>query len=378
MLLPLLLALHADPQPARAEIEAALANMTRAVLAADQPAFLASIDQSEPEFATEWRHWAAQLRDWKPDAFAMTIGEGDATFGDTRAVVPLRMTWTINKGPEESWGAGGKPRDVAFPPVVFLREDPDGDGPLPARWLLHGEDWTEIRGQGFIVRYIPGGNAEKVARDVLAAFPVAREHDNAFFGLDPGPQILKLYTSMDHLKATVYLNMPDSYLGGWSESGESIKFLTSYAHSIPEWKNAYAHEYGHVCTWAMGPQASAIPWWTSEGIAEQAAAVFRPGYTEQLDKRFRNLARAGELTPWEDITDYVTAKQKVKAMAYLQGNSLMLYVTGHWGDAERNGWVRAMCRGATPDAATREVLGLPFADLDRDWRASLATPAGEK
>jgi hypothetical protein len=53
--------------------------------------------------------------------------------------------------------------------------------------------------------------------EIAAAFPVARAHDEDEFQVHPVPQVLKLYTSMDHLRATVYLNMPDHYLGGWSE-----------------------------------------------------------------------------------------------------------------------------------------------------------------
>jgi hypothetical protein len=47
---------------------------------------------------------------------------------------------------------------------------------------------------------------------------VARKHVNDGFGItDTSPQTIKLYASMDHLKATVYLSMPDPVLGGWNE-----------------------------------------------------------------------------------------------------------------------------------------------------------------
>ena len=214
------------------------------------------------------------------------------------------------------------------------------------------------------------------ALDVLKAFPVARDHDNEFFGVQPPPQVLKLFTSMDHLKATVYLNMPDTYLGGWSEPGESIKFMISYASGVESWTNAYAHEYGHVCTWTLGPHASDMPWWMQEGAAELAAGKFRPGYRERLDADIRRQAVAGSLPPWDQIANYITTPQKYKRLAYTQGDHLPNYVTHTWGDAARNAWLRAMAAdGKTLDEATRSALGLPFADLDRRWRDEVKTPA---
>jgi hypothetical protein len=360
---------------ARAEVEAALARMSAAALAADVPGVLAGISHAEPTFVTEWRHWAEQLAKFRPEKFEMRVGEGDARFEPARAEFLLVMTWLITSGPKESWGAGGTERTVAFPTVVFTKDDPDGEGPLPAVWLYRGEKWTEIGGKGFTIRYIPGERAEAVAREVLEAFPLARDHDNKFFGVDPGPQILKLYTSMDHLKATVYINMPDPYLGGWSEPGESIKFLTSYGRDVPSWTNAYAHEYGHVCTWAMGPEAPKMPWWVAEGVAELAAEEFRPGDFRTLDARMRRKAATGTLVPWGEMADYVTAQQAVKMMAYWQGHHMLAFVTREWGPEKRNAWVRRMCEGGTLQDATDQVLGVAFEELDTKWRESLAPVA---
>lgn len=363
----------------RTELESTLADMSKAVLAADAPAFLAHIAQDEPFFAMEWKHWADQLKSYTPAEFALKIGDGASSFEETRAEFPLIMSWRITTGPKESWGAGGETRDVEFPTVIFAKEDPDGEGPLPARWRFRGEKWAEIKGDGFVIRYIPGedGKAEGVARDILKAFPVARAHDNEGFGVEPPPQILKLYTSMDHLKATVYMNMPDHYLGGWSEPNESIKFMTSYTSGVQNWINAYAHEYGHVCTWTMGPHAAKLPWWVTEGVAELAAQEYRPGYWPRLDAQMRKRASNGTLAPWADISDYITTKPMLKGLAYIQGHHMVGYISERWGREGRNAWLRAMCNGATLDEATRKVMEMPFDELDRQWRATLGPADGE-
>lgn len=366
----------AQPAPAgsRAEVEATLAAMTRAVLAADREAFLSFIPTDDRFFHTEWAHWADQLEKYRPEEFSLTIGDGEATFGPDRAEFPLVMSWRITTGPATSWGAGGKRRTVEFPPVIFTREDPDGDGPLPAAWRFRGERWERLEGDGFGVWYLPG--SEKVAKEVAEAFPVARRHDDALFDVSPPPQVLKLFTSMDHLKATVYLNMPDDYLGGWSESGESVKFMTTYTRGVRGWTAAYAHEYGHVCTWELGPHAPRLPWWVQEGVAEMAAMKFRSGARERLDRQMRADAERGRLTPWEELSDYLTTKPPLKIRAYTQGNHMVVYLTDRFGDEARRRWLRLMARDGRPlDEATREALGVSFEDLDRDWRESLRQPA---
>jgi Peptidase MA superfamily len=365
----------ADPPSPRAQIESTLADMSRAVVAADGPGFLAHIAADDPTLLTEWRHWADQLDTARPTEFSLEIGEGPATFDDARAEFPLVMAWLSSTGPKESWGSGGTARRVTFPPVVFTRDDPDGDGPLPARWLFRGERWERRDCDGFAILYIPGN--EKVVHEVFQAFPVARDHDADGFGVKPPPQVLKLFTSMDHLKATVYLNMPDQVLGGWNEHGESIKFLTTYTGGVEGWTNAYAHEFGHVCTWELGPMPARLPWWAEEGVAELAAEAYRPGYWDRLDRSMRKDAEAGALTPWSDLSDYITTAASLKRRAYTQGNHMVRYISGRCGRDGRNAWLRAMAAGKTLDEATRAALGIPFEELDKGWRESLAKPAAE-
>jgi hypothetical protein len=347
--------------------------MSRAVLAADEPAFLSRVATDDHLFATEWKHWADSLKAAAPAEFSLAIGEGMSSFTDARAEFPLVMTWRITTGPKESWGAGGEERTATFPSVIFTKDDPDGAGPLPPRWIFRGEKWERLERDGFVVCYLPG--SEAVAEEVAQAFPVARDHDNEGFGVKPPPQVLKLYVSMDHLKASVFPNMPDRVLGGWSEPGESIKFMTTYTHGVKSWTNAYAHEYGHVCTWEMVSGTRHMPWWVEEGVAELAAQEYRPGYWERLDTSVRKAAADGTLAAWDDLSDYLNTKPNLKRAAYTQGHHMVGYISNRWDREGRNRWLRLMASGSTLDEATRQALGISFEQLDRDWRASLTSPA---
>jgi hypothetical protein len=363
LLLSLALPLRAD---SRAEIEKTLKDMSAAVLAADKPAFMRFIATDEPQWLTEEGHWADQLAKFKPSEFSLSIGEGDATFDDAHATFPLVMHWKIETGPKTSWGAGGQARTVAFPPAIFKK---DND-----RWLWCGTQWETLRGDGFIIRYRP--EAERIARDILEAFPIAKAHADSVFGIkNTRLQQIELFTSMDHLKATVYINMPDPYLGGWNESGESIKFMTTYTRGVDNWTWAFAHEYGHVATWELGPEASKIPWWVAEGAAEFSSLGKKPGAAAAHDREVMGRFTSGTLPRFEEISDYVNCEPSLKHLAYSQGFHMVRFMTAKGGDAARNAWIAALCTGKTLDAATQEVFREDFASLEKEWRESLKVRA---
>jgi hypothetical protein len=361
----------ADDARIRAEVEAAMADMSKAVLAADQKAFLARVDSTDKHFYAEQTHWSDELAKYTPTEFALSIGEGDRRFTDAAAEFPLVMSWRFDNGRKDNWGTDPKGRKVVFPTVVFTKRD--------GRWLYCGEKWKEIYAPdgSFVVRFLAGSDA--VAEDVVKAFPAAKAHvDTEFQRLVKDRQVLTLYKSMDHLKATVYMNMPDGYLGGWSEAGESIKFMDSYTRTVAGWTAAYAHEYGHVATWELGPHARKIRWWVQEGVAELCAGKYRPGYALRLDGDMKRRAADRTLAEWSAISDYLTAEQRFKQLAYTQGDHMNSFITTKWKREGRNKWLTAMGGGKSLEEATKEVLGLSFAELDKLWREALAAePAPE-
>jgi hypothetical protein len=350
----------------RAEIEGVLHQMAQAVLAGDREGYLEHVATGDPWFAMEQRHWADQLEKYRPAVFTLSIGDGGEgaapLFTANRAEFPIMMAWRIDTGPKTSWGAGGEERWVRFPTVIFRK--------INGRWQFCGEKWEYKRGPNFIVRYLPG--SEAVADDVVAVFPTSKKHVDAFFGIEnTKPQIIQLYQSMDHLKATVYLCMPDHNLGGWNEPGESIKFMDSYIKGHEGWTYAFAHEYGHAATWELGDQAVDLPWWVSEGLAERAAQNFAQRRWVLTDRNIRRLAREDKLPKFEQLADYLTCEPPLKRLAYSQGHHMIAYIDTHWGDEGRNRWATLLAQGQSLDAATSAVMGIDFGELDARWRKSL-------
>lgn len=357
----------ADAGAVRVQLESVLSEMERAVLAADAHAYIRCVDPAEPRFHKEQENWAAELRKHKPTAFDLGIAdETDAAFTTDRAAFRLVMTYSIDAGHAAALPLGA----TASWPAVFRSADPDGDGPEPRRWLYAGENWRQVGRPGFTVMYFPG--AEETVEHVIEAFPAARAHVNEGFQIDlRDHQVIKLYDDMEHLKATVYLSMPDAVLGGWNEPGESIKFLTRYGHDTRSWTRAFAHEYGHVATWAMGDRMRESPWWVHEGVAELSAEAFDHNGKAANDQMIRALAGRGGLADWSEIADYQTAAPEKKMLAYYQGHHFIGYISGRWGRDGRNAWLRRLGAGEGLDPATRAQFGLSFDELDAAWRETL-------
>lgn len=345
-----------DSSEAWKQIDATLVRMSRAVQAADKGDFLSCLDLSNGFFYMEQAHWCDDLtrRGIQAVRFQRTH-KGDRIDGNT-AHATIRIHYTSRTGAATD-GA------TASWPALFVHRNQE--------WLYAGEDWKVLQGDGFVVRYLPGSEAAALA--ARNGFPIARAHDNEGFGVNPGPQQIELFRDMEHLKATVYVNQPDEVLMGWNEPGESIKFMDIYAHDAAGWAAAFAHEYGHVCTWEFGDKIKDAPWWVSEGVAELAAE----GLThdrERVHNQIIRRAKAGRLVPWADIADYDKAAQKNKHMAYIQGHHMLGYISQEWGREGRNRWLRALGRGDSLDEACRGIMGMSFADLDRAWRRTLPAP----
>lgn len=348
-----------------AAIPARLESMEAAVLVGDGDAYMASIATGDGEFTTEQRHWADDLKLHRPAAFDLEFsgasGPGDGAETDRTEGV-LTMSWTME---------GAEPRKVEYP-AAFVRQ---GDS-----WLYAGEVWKVVEGEG--VRALCAKGLEEDGEEVVGVFPEVRAHDEEGFELKVDRvQTVKLYSSMPHLQASIYLSYVDG-LGGWNEPGESIKILAGGHMGRNGYRTVLAHEFGHVCTFEMGPKASGMPWWALEGAAELAAEKFSRGW-DGVDAYVRTLAKAGRLGAWERLSDFRSTPISDYGLVYPQGHHMLSYISEQWGRTARNAWLRAMAQGKSIDDATREALGLGFADLDAKWRESLGvtkekpTPAGE-
>lgn len=349
-----------DPA-AKAGVEATLRSLEAACLAGDADAFLALIDRADEEFVHEQAYFARDLAKKKPEAITLVVG--DLRVEGAEAVGPMTWTWTM---------PGGRERTVSFEARFVARE---------GTWLYAGETWERHEAPGVVVLHDPG--LGELAARTVEAFVAVRGDVERIFGHDRGTlagselpgktQKIKLYGSMRHLQQSICLSYVDG-LAGWNEPHESVKLLASRRSGLNELKSLLAHEYGHVATFIMGPTSTHMPWWALEGVAEYASRVVMN--SAGPNARVERWARRGELAPWDAIADFETYERRFGAHVYTQGHHMVQYITARAGDEARNRWLRAMSNGSTLDDATREALGMSFAELDAAWRATL--PAVEK
>jgi len=352
----------ADPSEAEAArtrvlIDARLDAMSRAVLAGDQEAYLAGVWPGDPVLATEQKNWAADLVSHRPEAFSLQIDPDSLILTDASAEADLTMRWTM---------PGHKPRQADW--RARFR-------PVPEGVLYAGRAWRRLQGPGVLVLFDPHLVAS--ARRVLEAYPgVARHVQDGFQLRFDSVQQIKLYRSMANLQASIYLSYTDP-LAGWNEPGESVKMLVRNVQSERAVQITLAHELGHVASFAMGERIVDAPWWVLEGVAELAAEQYTDS-ADRIDALVRRWASAGRLADWEDISDFRSTRPDLVGHVYAQGQHMVGFVSERWGRGARNRWLRQMARGSSLDQATRDALGLSWADLDQAWRASLLQDRGER
>ena len=344
-------------------IDGLLDRMEAAVLASDAESYLACIDTTVAEWATEQINWAADLADHTPETFELTLASETATLEGNDPAAPavaeadLRFTWTLPDSRE---------RSIEFP-ARFARAEGAG-------WRYAGEAWSSVASEDgqTVVLFLSDGLRE-VAEGITEMMPEIREHVDAGFEthLDH-PQVVKLYTDMRHLQQSIYLSYTDP-LGGWNEPGEAIKIMASRGMSERQLRVLLSHEYGHVATFTYHEEAALhIPWWVAEGVAELAAEKYSGSRARQgMTAAVRAWAQTDSLAAWEDMADFRETPSSLHGHVYLQGHHFVGYVSERFGRSARNAWVRALASGVPLDEATKSSFGVGFEDLNAQWRESL-------
>lgn len=371
--------------------------MEGAVLAGDQEAYLALIDHHDPVFVQEHINWVKDLARGLPAAFDMAlvgepvVGDGFDGRADVTAMVEMRYTPGQKEDDTQTW----EPRVLRYrarfvPDALDVNLDvPVGQEGVDSRIKLWdslryaGEDWDVLEEGTTRVMFPP--KYRELADVVVHALPPIRAHVDAQMQSDNSrhTQVVKIYGDMQHLQASIYLNYTAG-LSGWNEPGESIKIMGREARGPNVLDGLLAHEYGHAATFWLGDKANAMPWWTLEGIADFVSSAYRDDFgkdnldparardiPESVDRTIRQWAQQNNLPTFPELADFYNFDARLTGHVYRQGHHMVAYITQHFGVAARNDWLSAMARGDSIEDATVGVLGLSFADLDRQWRDSV-------
>ncbi len=346
-----------DTKPAAdadmAKLSLLIERMTKAVLSTDIAGYISCVDASDPVFLQEQKNWAKDL-ERKPVGEFSIKGENFRAGIEGEIIADLTMNWKL-QGAESA----------RFLKYVGRFVDRRGE------WVYAGEHWKVLERDG--VRVFFDAGRENIASMICEVMPAIRAHVHEGFMLTiDRVQEIKLYSSMAHLQQSIYLSYTDG-LSGWNEPNESIKMIASAHSDKGDLTSVLAHEYGHVCTFELGPKANDAPWWVLEGVAELSSERYDDG-GKFAQRAVRRMAKNGKLRDWDALSDFHNTKQQDMQIVYTQGHAMLGYISERFGREKRVAWLRAMATGSSLDEASKAAFDLGFAELDRQWRESLKPP----
>lgn len=336
--------------PDLAALDATIAQMEASVRAGDGNRYLALVDTTDPFFAQEQRMWSRDLGEHPATTYRLQH-DHDRIDGN-RAITHLTIEWKTGRTAQ---------RSVQFD-AAFTWQD---NG-----WLYSGPNWSEVRDGQITIKYFP--SQEALARDLLPRIqPVLAKVANDLAMPQPLPVAIALYPGMTLLQESIYLSYPSS-LGGWNEPGESIKLLVGQSTQAEGLVGVLAHELTHNTMFGAGIAHNRAPWWLEEGMADLEASAYWPSSEAQnRNSRLHKLALNGTLVNWDELSDFDTTPPDKFDYAYLQGWSMMRYLTGTYGRDARNSFLHDLASGMSFDDACRHAFGSSFAQIDAAWRTML-------
>ncbi len=342
--------------------------MRDAINRADTGAYMALVDADDPMFMTEQRAWASDLiaHPVEDIGLALAWGQPVRLLDDGAAIAPLEISWHIH-GEELD-------RHFAFDALFRPIGDPGG------QWVFAGRAWGVNLLDTPGVRVYADEQHEGLARLAQSRVPAIRDIIAENFGRDliQGDLreiVVKIYPDMASMQASISLSYTDP-LSGWNEPGESIKILGRDGLDQEHLDPLLAHEIGHAVSFEFGPDIITAPWWSLEGVAEVAAGLFRDSWDRQ-NARITAWALKDDLRDWPLLADFRGEANNHGRWVYLQGWSMIDYITRIFGTHARNAWFEQLAKGRTLDQASQAALKISFDQLDARWRQSLLSQTAQ-
>ncbi|MDX2118274.1 MAG: hypothetical protein SFY96_08850 [Planctomycetota bacterium] len=338
--------------------------MSRAIYQRDSIGFLALCTDADPMTAAERRYFARDFIDTPVHFIATTA------FEPRRRRVPGVDGVVVDAAVQWLWeyrdtvpGTTTPSKPVSRRHVDYARFIKTSDG-----WKYDGPIWDKTVKDGIEVWAMPrlhtaATNAADAFRDVRASVEATMNVHHK------RNQVIKLFHTSDQLKFSIALSYNDD-IDGWNEPNESIRLVSTPDQSRDDFRGLIAHEYGHVCTFALGPTANDMPWWTLEGVAEMCAEPFTRDGVNNL-RELRSMADKGTLVPLKDLADFGKVTPQNFGHVYTHGHAIVTWIRRTKGSAVLDRWLRAMSNGTSYEKACIDLLGMTPAAIEQQWRLSL-------
>ena len=120
---------------------------------------------------------------------------------------------------------------------------------------------------------------------------------------------------------------------------------------------------------AAGGNEGSVPAWFNEGLALTSSAEPDAALRITLENAFRNQ----QLLPLDAlcVSSYTALQPADAALAYAQSESLMRYISDHFGSNAISNLMVVYADGSACSAGIERALGISQSSLESEWRAEL-------
>ena len=222
----------------------------------------------------------------------------------------------------------------------------------------------------FVFRY-SRGEKELLDRYVPAMIARAWEKMTKEYGFVPETPVgIELYPSREHF-AVRTSGLPQTFIQG-------VCFGRTLAAMSPKDEHfnigmTLWHELAHV--FHIQLSKSHVPRWFTEGLAEYETLIERPEWRREYDSDLYDALQRGTLPSVADMNRSFSHAEDMEDMAtaYYASTQVVGYIVERWGMPKVRRMLELWGQGkATKDVLT-EALGVSPFEVDRDFRAMLAT-----
>lgn len=194
------------------------------------------------------------------------------------------------------------------------------------------------------------------------------------YGFKPGtPVMIELYSNSEHFSVRTS-GLPNVGIQGVC-FGKTLALLSPRAAPF-NWGNVLWHELGHV--FAIQMSKNHVPRWYTEGLSEYETIIRRPEWHREEDPALYAALRDGRVPPVLSFNRAFTHVDDVAdvTMAYYAASQMVVFMAEKFGFEKTVSMMPKWAAGKRTDAVIQESLGIPAAELDKQFRAWLKTKYG--
>jgi tetratricopeptide (TPR) repeat protein len=158
----------------------------------------------------------------------------------------------------------------------------------------------------------------------------------------------------------------EGFLGVCFGSVITANSPASHAASYINWQSVLWHEFCHVVTLSM--THNKMPRWLSEGISVYEERQANPAWGEQLNPRYRDMIKKGELTPVGNLSAAFLAPKTPLHLqfAYYESSLVVEFLVDNFGLGALKKILNGLSEGKSINQAIEENTA-PLAKIEKDF-----------